>query len=884
MRSHKPRQRVATWKANLESLEPRRLLATYVVDSWIDENDGNHGTGDFSLREAIAAAAANPGADTINVKLYILSHDFVLSQGPLLIQSDLTIDASVPSSSGTHLTIDAAGASGAFVVAGGVTVSLTGFEITGGQANIGGGLRISKTTSVTPQVTLTRMKFAENHANIDGGAIYSDQANLKIMQTRIINNTADDDGGGVFAVGGPLVVHNSQISNNKADSSGGGIVCSGPSGRVDPDVPAMYFSNSLISLNQAGDDGGGIAVLRNAARFVNCTIVSNRADTSGTSVLDGGGIRTDNSDGSTTLNNTIVAGNRRGTGTGVLNDFEGNVQSRSYYNLLGSPNSSGGLTNGFNHNKVGKNGGTLPLDEILDLGFVSYELALNSPAHDAGSNALALDYRGGPLKTDQRGGASKRSLDGPDSNSVATVDIGSVEMKLLGLEFENGVNSVASYTENGNPVRILPYILQVSSHLLVGDYFGITFPTVTITVSVTANGAGGDRLTVLHEGDGPGQIEVQGTTILYQDVVVGSFTPSTGVPPLEITLNNVQRDRIEHVLRRLAFSTVGNNPSAATRTVLVQMSPFPGQAPSSDTITVNVVPVNDAPTLDNSLSPALDSIEEDATDPAGTFVSELLADAVTDPDNLLQGMAVTAASNFHGDWQFSLDGGTTWQAMGEPTSSRARLLPSDAVARVRFLPNANFDGTVQLYYRAWDRTQGTAGDTLPIAGNSGGTGPLSRDAEHAPLTVTPVNDEPVLALSGTVDYDLDADAITLAPNAVVTDIDNPNLVGGRLRVRITDGASSSNHLLIGAGFTVDARNNVLQGTTIMGRLAASGEGTNELIVTFNSAAKREVVQQLVRAITFKTSGGSAGKRIVLFTVSDGDGGLSNEATKTVNVT
>jgi hypothetical protein len=46
-----------------------------------------------------------------------------------------------------------------------------------------------------------------------------------------------------------------------------------------------------------------------------------------------------------------------------------------------------------------------------------------------------------------------------------------------------------------------------------------------------------------------------------------------------------------------------------------------------------------------------------------------------------------------------------------------------------------------------------------------------------------------------------------------------------------------------------------------------------------------VVQELVCAIAFKTVGGAAGKRTVLFTLSDsaGESGLSGEAIKTVNV-
>jgi hypothetical protein len=126
--------------------------------------------------------------------------------------------------------------------------------------------------------------------------------------------------------------------------------------------------------------------------------------------------------------------------------------------------------------------------------------------------------------------------------------------------------------------------------------------------------------------------------------------------------------------------------------------------------------------------------------------------------------------------------------------------------------------------------------------------------------------------------------VAIAPGAAVSDIDSSNFAGGRLRVFITDGASASNRLAIGGGFSVDASGKVRQGSTIIGKRVSSGFGTSELVVTFNSNVTASVAQALVRAITFRTVNGGAGDRTVNFTVSDGDGGTSNVATKTVNVT
>lgn len=165
---------------------------------------------------------------------------------------------------------------------------------------------------------------------------------------------------------------------------------------------------------------------------------------------------------------------------------------------------------------------------------------------------------------------------------------------------------------------------------------------------------------------------------------------------------------------------------------------------------------------------------------------------------------------------------------------------------------------------------------------SDGDGGISTTAT-ASVNVQALNDKPIVTLSGTIGYVHDKPALVLAPSAGVSDVDSADFSGGRLRVRITDGASASNRLSIGAGFTVDANNNVLQGTTIIGKRVAHGFGTQELVITFNTNATPAVVQQLVRAITFNTAGGSAGVRKVVFTVSDGDGGLSAEASKSVNV-
>jgi VCBS repeat-containing protein len=121
---------------------------------------------------------------------------------------------------------------------------------------------------------------------------------------------------------------------------------------------------------------------------------------------------------------------------------------------------------------------------------------------------------------------------------------------------------------------------------------------------------------------------------------------------------------------------------------------------------------NAAPVLSgaNDLAP----VSEDAASNSGTLVSDLIAGQVTDADpGALSGIAVVAVDDTNGTWQYSTDGGSTWNSFGTVSTTSARLLGADGNTYVRFVPDANFNGTVTngLTFHAWDQTSGTAGGT-----------------------------------------------------------------------------------------------------------------------------------------------------------------------------
>jgi hypothetical protein len=164
----------------------------------------------------------------------------------------------------------------------------------------------------------------------------------------------------------------------------------------------------------------------------------------------------------------------------------------------------------------------------------------------------------------------------------------------------------------------------------------------------------------------------------------------------------------------------------------------------SQSLTITVV--NQAPTLAGNVM--VPGILEDAPAANGTLVSDLIAGKVSDPGAGL-GIAITSADDSHGLWQVSRDGGTTWTALGVVSASNAALLPADSLARVRFVPAANWNGNASFTFRAWDQSGGTAGQASGDTTTNGGSSPFSANAGTATITVAAVNDAPV-PTAGTV--------------------------------------------------------------------------------------------------------------------------------------
>ena len=125
----------------------------------------------------------------------------------------------------------------------------------------------------------------------------------------------------------------------------------------------------------------------------------------------------------------------------------------------------------------------------------------------------------------------------------------------------------------------------------------------------------------------------------------------------------------------------------------------------SRTVDVIINGVNDAPTLLEVPLNATTILEDDRNSTGDTVASLLnYASDIDDPSRL--GVAIVDADQANGRWEFTNDGGVTWEEFGRVSQMSALLLWSLPASsrRVRFVPNPDYNGMASFRFLAWDLT------------------------------------------------------------------------------------------------------------------------------------------------------------------------------------
>jgi len=325
-----------------------------LVDTVVDESDGDYSRFDLSLREAIELANANPAVDTINfdpilaATLGPLPPTILLTMGELAITDSLTI-----SGPGAELlTIDASGndptpdenngdGSRIFDIDDGsfetlIDVEIRGLTLTGGDESDHGGAIHSIESLYVADSTITG-----NSSRRDAGGINSFIGTVTITGTTISDNSAGSRGGGIWAEFRYLdstSIADGAISANSAVDAG--------SGNWDLDTTSLVIADSTILDNSAGSHGGGILVL-GTSKITDSTISNNSASRNGGGIFANGNTTITGStisNNSASLDNYNIGGNGGGiyaVGSATISDsaISGNMGDRDgggIYVLVGT--------------------------------------------------------------------------------------------------------------------------------------------------------------------------------------------------------------------------------------------------------------------------------------------------------------------------------------------------------------------------------------------------------------------------------------------------------------------------------------------------------------------------------------------------------------------
>ncbi|MEM8875805.1 MAG: choice-of-anchor Q domain-containing protein, partial [Planctomycetota bacterium] len=450
----------------LEPLEPRMLLSStpIVVDDLTDRDDDNTGAEHKTLRDAIAEAAATPGADTITFSETAFGTAPVTIQ---LVQGALMIDdpdgVTIQGPGADLLTIQGDGGNAVFDLpqrnGAGIAsqFTLSRMKLSGGTY----GLNI-RPANGDHQVELDQLLISDNTT----GGIHS-LGDLRVANSAIVEN----DGVGISSSLGDLVVVNTTVSGNRTATGATAGIYSGFRTNT-------TLRNVTVTNNHALADETDPALISEAQAI----------EAGLWSVV--------------TLHNSIVTDNYAGQSPVIMADLDyydytqpgppdGRIDPDSSFNLIGYA-AAGAFSPNNATNLVGVPGGTdnpdAKLAPLASNGspLKTHALLPGSDAINAGSEGLALESDGAtPLEYDQRGRGNPRVL-GP------AVDIGAFEALYEPALHLTANPDVTSIDETASTVAQI--VATITPHQLGSDFAPSDF---------VLRGADADLFEVVTHADAP---------------------------------------------------------------------------------------------------------------------------------------------------------------------------------------------------------------------------------------------------------------------------------------------------------------------------------------------------------------------------------------------
>ena len=288
---------------------------------------------------------------------------------------------------------------------------------------------------------------------------------------------------------------------------------------------------------------------------------------------------------------------------------------------------------------------------------------------------------------------------------------------------------------------------------LTSDLHDSWGPTTGAGEDLLNGGAGNDHLfggggadTFVFELNDAGSND---TDIIYD------FKPGTDKIKLTLDGSALDTDAVEAVLatqigehgQTCDISYVFSNANASKQVTIKiidlgdsGLNPLSGDPkPSPLTVSDFIASINNkAPTLAGH-TPSLTAITEDDTTSNGDTIGSIIADnAISDDDGTpVKAIAITSVDTANGNWQYFIDVDSGWQTVNLTNGS----LLLDESHKLRFVPNADYQGSANFTFRAWDKSSGNAGETVDTSATGGSTA-FSSTADTATININGVNDAP----------------------------------------------------------------------------------------------------------------------------------------------
>jgi VCBS repeat-containing protein len=346
------------------------------------------------------------------------------------------------------------------------------------------------------------------------------------------------------------------------------------------------------------------------------------------------------------------------------------------------------------------NGTAVTVDQVISTADITLGKLVYTPVLDANGKA----YTSFDFKVQDDGGTASGGLDLDPTARTLTFDVTSVNDAPL------GISSVVTMNED-------------STKVFTSNDFGFSD-----THDTPANTFVAVKITAISM---PGSFKLDGVAVNVGDTVT---TADIDLGKLAYTPTN---------------NANGNSYASFNFKVQDDGGTLNGGVdldPTARTLTFNVTPLPDPPVTG---APVLAAVLEDTLYPSGATVSTLLSGKFSDIDgNTLAGIAISADASVAGEgtWQYSVNNGVSWTAVGGVSTISALAL--NPATLLRFVPALNYNGapgalTVHALDNSGSRTYTTVSGIQTIDVTALGSD-LDAPGNSLTTSITAVNDPSVI--------------------------------------------------------------------------------------------------------------------------------------------